>query len=76
MRLLLEHSKARGLQGIAGFELGNELFAPPHLTPATAAADIGKAAKLFAEIFGDGGSPNNSSSSSSSSSGGDDGAGG
>jgi hypothetical protein len=49
--MLLEHVKARGLEGMVGFELGNELFAPLHLSHAQAAEDIGTIAKLFKEVW-------------------------
>jgi len=51
MRALLQHVRDRGLEGVVGFELGNELFAPPHLSPATAAADVTRLAALFREVW-------------------------
>ena len=59
MRVLLEHihrsinrSAALAPDRFVGFELGNELFAPKHITPHTAAGDIVTAAALLKSVWG------------------------
>ena len=51
VRALLTHVRSRGLEGLVGFELGNELHKPPHISPETATKDIGTLALIFAEIW-------------------------
>ena len=54
VRMLLEFVRDRGaVKGgpLVAFELGNELFQPPHLSPATAAKDIALFAALVAEVW-------------------------
>jgi hypothetical protein len=58
VRVLLEHihgssnrSGALTSDRFVGFELGNELFAPEHITPQTAAADIAAAAVLLKSVW-------------------------
>ena len=51
LKLLLEHIERNGVAGIVGFELGNELFAPQHLTPEQSFKDIAKLGALFKEVF-------------------------
>ena len=42
LKLPLEHIERNGIAGIVGVELGNELFAPQHLTPEQSFKDIAK----------------------------------
>ena len=58
VRVLLEHihgysnrSGALTPGRFVGFELGNELFAPKHITPQTAAGDIATAAGLLKSVW-------------------------
>eukprot|EP00966_Prymnesium_polylepis_P152146 3514543-Prymnesium_polylepis.1 len=52
VRALLAHIKRRGLDGLVGFELGNELYAPQHLAPETAVKDIGALGAMLTDVFG------------------------
>jgi len=58
VRALLEHIRGSGNSGaltperFAGVELGNELFAPQHITRHTANADIATAADLLRSVWG------------------------
>ena len=63
VRVLLEHihgsrNRAGALTPgrFVGFELGNELFLPKHITPETAAGDIATAADLLKSVWAGGGS--------------------
>jgi hypothetical protein len=50
--LILEHIRDLGRDNdLVGFELGNELFQPPHLTKETAADDILTFSKLVADVW-------------------------
>jgi hypothetical protein len=51
LSMLLQHVHKRGLEGIIGFELGNELFAPSHLPRETANEDIATLAALFKDVW-------------------------
>ena len=57
VRMLLEHIRNSNLSDslsphrFVGFELGNELFAPKHITPRTAAGDIATAAELLRSVW-------------------------
>jgi hypothetical protein len=53
LSMLLRHVHKRGLEGIVGFELGNELFAPSHLPRETANEDIATLAALFKDVWGE-----------------------
>merc|ERR1711924_1630 len=51
VRVLLEHVRDKGLEGVVGFELGNELFKPPHIAVETAHKDIAAFAALVDEVW-------------------------
>lgn len=53
VRVLLQHVRDRGLEGLVGFELGNELFKPPHISPETAHNDLAVFAGLVQDIWQD-----------------------
>lgn len=52
LRGLLEHIRSRDLEGFIGFEVGNELFRPPHISHATASADVATLAALLKQVWG------------------------
>ena len=52
VRGLLTHIAQRGLEGIVGFELGNELFMPPHLSHESVDSDVLALSSLLAQTWG------------------------